>query len=159
MGDIKNNLKKVTMSVNVGIGRIMTGDLSMFDKGDRRAFTAGSVIGAVLFPCLAFAEGEGTDTLSDKIGNAFNTMWEYGLKIAWALAAVMALVAIIWTIAAGSKEVSKPLTWLRRIVLAVIGINFILTVISWAKDINANTDNPSSLFNSDSAPSGGGTSN
>lgn len=147
MGDIKNNLKKVTMSVNVGIGRIMTGDLSMFDKGDRRAFTAGSVIGAVLFPCLAFAEGEGTGDLSSEIGTAFDAVWEYGLKIAWALAAVMALVAIIWTIAAGSKEVSKPLTWLRRIVLAVIGINFILTVITWAQGVNSQTGKPSSLFN------------
>ena len=142
MGDIKNNLKKVGRDVNVGLGRIMTGDLSMFDKGDRRAFTVGSVIGAVLAPSAVFADND----LANEIGTAFDSIWSYGLKIAWALAAVMALVAIIWTIAAGSREVSKPLTWLRRIVLAVIGINFILTVIGWAKGVNSNSGTPSTLI-------------
>lgn len=147
MEKIKNMLGRAKTEVTVNLGRMRAGDFSMFDKGDRKAFLAGNVIGTILLPTVVMADG-----LETELSTAFNTVWDYGLKIAWALAAVMALVAIIWTIAAGSKEVSKPLTWLRRIVLAVIGINFILTVIKWAKDINTSTTKPGSLITD--APAG-----
>ena len=149
MGNVRDNLKRVYTDFSINAGRIMTGDLSMFDKADRRALMLGSVAGAILAPCAAFAEGEGdagtgTDIVGN-IGTAADTFWNIGLKILWILAACLALVALIWTIASGSKEVSKPLTWLRRIVLCVIGANVILTVIKWAKGINANSSSPSTL--------------
>ena len=136
MGKIMDKAKRFKQDFNVNLGRMMAGDFSMFDKGDRKALLTGGVIGGVLTPAVAFGD------VADQLGDAFNEAWNIGLKVAWGLAAVMALVAIIWTIASGSKEVSKPLSWLRRIVLAVIGINLIITVIKWAKGIGGGTGTP-----------------
>lgn len=132
MGNVKNNLKRLETEVRADIARYSSGGLSAFDKGDRRAFTAGGVIGAVgALTSTAYASVE------SELGDAFNKMWDIGLKVSWGLAAVMALIALVWTLIAGSREVSRPLAWLRRILFVVVGINFIATVINWAKGVNS----------------------
>ena len=126
MGNAKQNLKRLKNELSVNYANLSVGNFSSLDKGDRAALTVGGVI--------AYANPKSTTggNNGSEIGTALDTFWAKVLLVAWGLVAVLGPIALIWTKAAGSREASGPLSWLRRIFLVIVGTTFFVTVIKLA---------------------------
>lgn len=112
----KDALKTELMTTMV---KVMSGDVTAFDKGDRVAMVLGTAGSAMLMSVMPVSAAEGD--IVDNITGVVNTYEGKIALLSTSLAVFMILLGLCWMMLTPSAQgAGKPIAWMRRVFIAWI---------------------------------------
>lgn len=131
---VKDALDALKTELMTTMVKVMSGDMTAFDKGDRVAMVLGTAGSAILMSAMPVSAAE-----NDIVDNITRVISTYEGKIALmstSLAVFMIILGLCWVMISPSTQgAAKPIAWIKKVFIAWIIILAFSSVIALVHNI------------------------
>lgn len=131
---VKDALDTLKTELTTTMVKVMSGDMTAFDKGDHVAMMLGTAGSAVLMSAMPVSAANGD--IIENISGVINTYEGRIAVMSTSLAVFMIILGLCWVMISPSPQAAaKPIAWMKKVFIAWIIILAFSGVVALVQDI------------------------